>query len=215
MKTIILNLRGLQSWGSSNKHVQRETRGDPTFSGVIGMICSGAGVRPESDEAAEFRGLSMAVRVQLEGRKLCDYQTARGFRNIADISTALNIQVWKYYLSDACFLVALSGKNRVIESVEKALTYPKYHLYLGRMAFPPCSPIVVCTMDGSNPHKALLDIKNDFLEERGILPKLSPGDDSAKRYVVLSKSPSVSSEKIKDMPTSDGYAVRIVDHVHQ
>lgn len=47
----------------------------------------------------------------------------------------------RYYLSDAVFVVGLSGETSLIEALNEALVKPKFPLYLGRRAFPPMTPI--------------------------------------------------------------------------
>lgn len=44
MSVLLLQLAGpLQSWGDSSRFVRRETRNEPTKSGVIGMLASAQG----------------------------------------------------------------------------------------------------------------------------------------------------------------------------
>ena len=47
----------------------------------------------------------------------------------------------RYYLSDACFLVALGGPRELLESIDAALRLPRRPLYLGRRSCPADVPL--------------------------------------------------------------------------
>ena len=47
----------------------------------------------------------------------------------------------RYYLADACFLVALGGSREMLEKVETALRLPRRPLYLGRRSCPADTPL--------------------------------------------------------------------------
>lgn len=48
---------------------------------------------------------------------------------------------YRYYLSDARFLVALGADRAVLETLEQAIHSPKWPLYLGRRSCPPDYPL--------------------------------------------------------------------------
>lgn len=55
---------------------------------------------------------------------------------------------YRYYLSDAAFLVALESDDKsLLESIASALQKPVYPLYLGRKSCPPTLPIVLGVKD--------------------------------------------------------------------
>ena len=55
---------------------------------------------------------------------------------------------YRYYLSDAVFLVALESDDKLLlESIASALQKPVYPLYLGRKSCPPTLPIVLGVKD--------------------------------------------------------------------
>ena len=83
---LLLRLAGpMQSWGIGSRFAMRDTAPEPTKSGVLGLICSAAGI-PRDDEAslAELAVLRMGVRVDREGRVAEDFQTIGGGRPGAD-----------------------------------------------------------------------------------------------------------------------------------
>ena len=87
MSVLLLRLAGpMQSWGTSSRFTERDTRREPSKSGVIGLACAALGKpRQEKPEHAdrwptleELSDLRMGVRVDLEGQVRKDYQTAGG-----------------------------------------------------------------------------------------------------------------------------------------
>lgn len=212
MKTVVLRLKGLQSWGDSSKEVYRETLDYPTFSGVIGLISSALGVRSFEEKAKDLRSLKMAIRFNnyeydngsgtkkyVYSRKECDYQTANGFRNLANKNTLKDsVQTWRRYLSDADFFVALTGEDSLVEEVAVALKSPKYHLFLGRLAFAPTTPVLTSVSNHENPLDALKEVK---------------GNTGMIRFVVESTEKNISSERVRDMPVDNTYKYRTVNSI--
>ncbi|WP_326503389.1 type I-E CRISPR-associated protein Cas5/CasD [Rothia nasimurium] len=130
MKTLVLKLRGpLQSWGSDSRYHTRSTHTAPTKSGVLGLLAAAQG-RYRTDNISDLAGLEFAVRIDQPGNLERDYQAARepGAKTV-NLST-------RYYLSDAIFLVAVSGSDELIESLAKAVKSPVFPLYLGRRNCP-------------------------------------------------------------------------------
>ncbi|MCS6883971.1 MAG: type I-E CRISPR-associated protein Cas5/CasD [Acidobacteriota bacterium] len=148
MPTLLIRLVGpMQSWGTLSRFSIRETSTEPSKSGVIGLLCAALG-KPRDQSTIddeEFRSIAtlrMAVRVDREGIVKYDYQTAQ---NIAQVSGGQPKETEtspKYYLSDACFVVGLEGKDpNLLHQLNHALKFPKWQLYLGRKAFVPSLPV--------------------------------------------------------------------------
>ncbi|NMN01736.1 type I-E CRISPR-associated protein Cas5/CasD [Bifidobacterium panos] len=142
MSVLLLQLAGpLQSWGDSSRFIRRETKREPTKSGVIGMLASAQG-RAREESIEDLLKLSFGVRVEQEGRLLCDLQTEKSltrtktgkFEKVMPLTN-------RYYLADARFLVALGADVSLLESLDQALRSPRWPLYLGRRSCPPEFPI--------------------------------------------------------------------------
>lgn len=141
--TLLLRLVGpMQSWGFRSRFDNRDTALEPTRSGVIGLLCAALGIsRDEPERLAPLSALKMGVRVDAPGRVLVDYHTAQRVAR-ADGGIAGTMQSWRYYLSDARFLVGLeSGDVHFLASLEAALRDPVWPLCLGRKSFVPSLPI--------------------------------------------------------------------------
>lgn len=141
---LLLVLEGpLQSWGTQSRFSHRETDFEPSKSGVLGLVGAALGM-PRDDEAMLRRlaDLSMAVRVDREGRILIDYHTVGGgtFRGRPHgvYGTKDTVPTRRFYLMDACFVVGLSGEDHsLIDGIVEAFGCPRWPLYLGRRS---CSP---------------------------------------------------------------------------
>lgn len=143
MSVLLLQLAGpLQSWGDSSRFVRRETRNEPTKSGVIGMLASAQG-RSREDSIEDLLRISFGVRIEQRGRVIRDLQTEKSLirkRNSNKFDKEMPL-TYRYYLSDARFLVALSADRSVLETLEHAVHSPKWPLYLGRRSCPPDYPL--------------------------------------------------------------------------
>lgn len=139
----LLQLAGpLQSWGDSSRFVRRETRNEPTKSGVIGMLASAQG-RNREDSIEDLLGLSFGVRIEQRGRIIRDLQTEKSMtrkRNSNRFDKEMPL-TYRYYLSDARFLVALGAKRELLETLDQAIHTPKWPLFLGRRSCPPDYPL--------------------------------------------------------------------------
>lgn len=148
-----LRLEGpLQSWGERSRWTVRDTRTEPTKSGVIGIIAaaSGWGLDDEGDanSAALARELGMGVRVERPGQVIRDYHTVVGgvlsaqgkVKITATTREPETVVSERYYLSDACFLVALAGPAEKLEQARDALRDPTWPPFLGRRSCPPSAP---------------------------------------------------------------------------
>ena len=135
MAVLLLRLAApLQAWGSSSKFIVRSTEREPTKSGVIGMIAAALGIQRNDDpqKLVPLTTLRFGVRADKEGVLLKDFHTVQvpGEKH-PEVS-------YRYYLSDAVFLVALGSDDKsLLESIASALQKPVYPLYLGRKSCPP------------------------------------------------------------------------------
>ncbi|MBO4208859.1 type I-E CRISPR-associated protein Cas5/CasD [Micromonospora echinofusca] len=148
MSVLLLRLAGpLQSWGSSSRFTRRGTEIAPTKSGVIGLLAAARGAR-RTEPLTDLLGLQFGVRLDQPGQILRDFQTARSLdgRQPAKLT-------YRFYLSDAVFLAAVSGEPELLHGLADALHRPRFPLYLGRRSCPPAGPISLGvheqTLDGA------------------------------------------------------------------
>ncbi len=168
--TVFLRLEGpLQAWGDNSKFVIRRTVDAPTKSGVLGLVCSAMGwSRRESREhLRDLNTLALGVRIDRSGTLWWDYHTvgascgvltAQGIvKKTASTGEFETLISRREYLCDASFLVVLQGDTELIQTVVRALEYPKWPLFLGRKACPPSVPILVTRLRGDGTREADTD----------------------------------------------------------
>ena len=157
MATLLLRFAApMQSWGDESKYDIRQSWREPSKSGVIGLLDAAMGLRRDSDEVARLSSaLRMGVRVDMPGRVIMDYQTARPPKynskrevrylpNGAPMMADSPYVTSRYYLCDACFLVGLESPDEaLLEVLADSLRAPCFPLYLGRRACPPTLPILL------------------------------------------------------------------------
>lgn len=144
MSVLLLRLAGpLQSWGADSRFSRRETRPEPTRSGVLGLLAAAQG-RRRTDPLEDLVSLRFGVRLDQPGRLVRDFQTARSLdgQRTMPLST-------RYYLADALFLAAVEGNDAMIDALVDALRRPRFPLYLGRRSCPPAGPLVAGVRDGA------------------------------------------------------------------
>lgn len=141
--TLALRLAGpLQSWGMEGQFLFRDTHTQPTKSGVVGMIAACLG-RPRGADIGDLVGLRMAVRTDQPGTPMRDYHTisrtdgttlptASGKKK-----TDKTAETWRWYLTDAVFVVTLTGDRGLVERISGAVDHPVYAPVLGRRS---CAP---------------------------------------------------------------------------
>lgn len=157
MAVLLLRLCGpMQSWGTQSRFTNRDTELEPSKSGVIGLICAALGkpreekLRPDLPSLEELANLKMGVRVDREGKVERDFHTAGGAHLkrdsdygviSADGKNKKTIISDRFYLADACFLVALKGDLSLLTQIDTHVRNPVWQLYLGRKSFVPAAPV--------------------------------------------------------------------------
>lgn len=145
MKTLIIKLAGpLQSYGNEATFNRRTSYHYPSKSAVLGIIAAALGYRRDDSQIRGLNQLQMAVRIDQPGRTMTDFQTVEYDQKHHKRSLS-----YRDYLQDAVFVVAISGKDKIIENIQFALHHPKFQLYLGRRANVPAGPLKTKTFDDS------------------------------------------------------------------
>ncbi|MBT0566992.1 type I-E CRISPR-associated protein Cas5/CasD [Williamsia sp. CHRR-6] len=142
MSTLVVCLAGpMQAWGASSRFTKRDTRREPTKSGVIGLLAAAQGLR-RADSIEHLLGLRFGVRVDREGTLMRDFQTARSLdeKKTMPLST-------RYYLADAIFVAGVEGPADLIGTLADALRRPVFPLFLGRRSCPPSRPPLMTVAD--------------------------------------------------------------------
>jgi CRISPR system Cascade subunit CasD len=140
----------MQSWGTQSRFTNRDTEMEPTKSGVIGLLCAALG-RPRNASISDLSELKMGVRVDREGVLKKDYHTAQNVAKAGGGKPKECEPSERFYLADACFLVALEGKSILLEKIDAALEKPVWQVYLGRKSFVPGLPVRL--KDGFRPEE--------------------------------------------------------------
>ncbi|MFF8414503.1 type I-E CRISPR-associated protein Cas5/CasD [Streptomyces omiyaensis] len=153
----------LQSWGAASENNRRETRPEPTKSGVVGLLAAAAG-RRRGEQITDLAGLRLAVRADQPGSLLRDYHTlsepggapllsaqvnAKGLQKRTSPAKPTHI-TYRYYLQDAVFVAALQGPRPLIEALAHAVRNPAFPLALGRRSCVPSGPLLLGTITGSS-----------------------------------------------------------------
>lgn len=128
----------MQSWGTRSRFDHRDTWPYPTKSGVVGLLAAALG-RDRKEAVSDLAALRMGVRVDRKGVLKVDYQTAQNVLT-ADLKAKENVVSWRYFLSDAAFLVGLEGDGELLPKLHEALKTPHFPLYLGRKSYVPSPP---------------------------------------------------------------------------
>lgn len=138
MTTLLMRLAGpMQAWGDSSRFAHRQTRHEPTKSGVLGLLAAAQG-RRRTDPIEDLAQLRFGVRVDQRGSLIRDFQTAHHL-----ISGKPMPLTYRYYLSDAVFVAAVEGDRALLEGLHDALRSPAFPLYLGRRSCPPAAPVAL------------------------------------------------------------------------
>jgi len=207
---LLLRLEGpLQAWGHQSRLRVRETAREPTLSGVVGLIACCMGLRRNTPlgELAE-PGLQMAVRIDRPGTLLRDYHTVgagygimaanRKVKHTAETDEPETLPTERFYLSDASFLVVLSGEVPLLDRIERALHRPVWPPFLGRKSCPPAEPIFA----GRVASPSLLDALSTALWRPRLNKTDLPPDDV--RCVVECRPDEPGAVQRFDRPVSFG-----------
>jgi CRISPR system Cascade subunit CasD len=144
----------LQSWGGPSRYNQRETRPQPTKSGILGLLAAAEG-RDRETSLTDLVGLQLGVRVDQPGTLLRDYHTYSDYRGVPLLSAKTNAKgqqirttpakytgvTRRFYLQDAVFVAYLRGPKVLLRSLEEAVRNPVFPLCLGRRSCPPTGPV--------------------------------------------------------------------------
>ncbi|MGW0811404.1 type I-E CRISPR-associated protein Cas5/CasD [Nonomuraea sp. NPDC002799] len=186
--TLVLRLAGpLQSWGDRSVFNRRDTRPEPTKSGVLGLLAAASG-RAREEPLDDLLGLQLGVRVDQPGSLLRDYHTVSDYRGRplpqAGVS-AKGLQkptspakythvTQRFYLQDAVFLAALHGPTALVETLAEAVRRPAFPLALGRRSCVPTQPLFLAIREQSllevlkgEPWQATQTAKQLYARDRG------------------------------------------------
>ena len=145
-RVLALRLAGpLQAWSATSRFNRRETDLWPTKSGVLGLLAAAQGLR-RGDSIEQLLGLALGIRADQPGKLLRDYHTISTLTGDPLLSAATNSKgtqkatspkkftsvTERFYLQDACFVVAVEGPADFVNHLAHAVSQPAFPLYLGR-----------------------------------------------------------------------------------
>lgn len=140
MATLLIPLVGpLQSWGLDSRFDLRLTAQEPSFSGVLGLVCAALG-RVRSEPVDDLASLNFGVRADAEGELLRDYHTVKDCITASGSAGGTAVTT-RWYLADAAFTAALEGPEDLLARIHNALRNPVWGLALGRKACLPTVPM--------------------------------------------------------------------------
>jgi CRISPR system Cascade subunit CasD len=138
---LLLRLEGpMQAWGLARRFPDRDTALEPTLSGVVGLLGAALG-RDRSEDISDLAALRMGVRVDREGTRFRDFQTADGGKSGRPGRPGEMVLSNAWYLSGASFLAGLEGDAALLGACDQALGQPRWPLCLGRRSCSPSVPI--------------------------------------------------------------------------
>jgi CRISPR system Cascade subunit CasD len=192
------------------------------------MLAAAAGLE-RGEDISRFGPLTMAIRADHEGSMAREFQTAIGVVR-ADGSISSDAQmIFRDYLADACFHVAIAGEADTIERVHGDLQQPKYPLFLGRKSYVPSVPVVYPERESvlnefDDPLEVLVRLPVTThpagigLSRPDLVPPDWGGPTRSVRLVVTSRNPSEDTRP--DLPLSFDiynrqYASRFVETLYR
>lgn len=155
--SLVLRLAGpLQSWGERSQFNRRETSGEPTKGGILGLLAAASG-RRRQDPIEDLLNLRVGVRIDQAGTLLRDYHTVSDYRGRQLLSATVGSKglqkptspakfthiTQRFYLQDAVFVTAINGPPSLLADLRQALRHPAFPLALGRRACVPTQPLVL------------------------------------------------------------------------
>lgn len=159
--TLVLRLAGpIQSWGGESQFNRRDTRNEPSKSGIIGLLAAARGHR-RTDPLDELLTINLGIRIDQPGTVLRDYHTVSDYRGVPLLSAQVGRSgaqkptspkkptavTQRFYLQDAVFVAAIGGPRELVSSLAGAVRRPRFPLALGRRSCVPAQPLVL-THDG-------------------------------------------------------------------
>ncbi|MCW4353528.1 type I-E CRISPR-associated protein Cas5/CasD [Hoyosella sp. YIM 151337] len=191
MTTLIIRLAApLQAWGAASRYTRRDTRHEPTKSGIIGLLAAAQGCR-RTDDISHLAGLRFGVRVDQQGTLIRDFQVARSL----DGSKTLPLS-YRYYLADAAFIAGVEGGQELISGLSEALINPTFPLYLGRRSCPPSEPLLMEVTD----EPLLAALQDQPWRAAEWYQRKQP--DRLRLRIVIDSDGDDSAELVRDQPRS-------------
>lgn len=154
---LVLRLAGpMQSWGGQSQFNRRDTRNEPTKSGLIGLLAAAQG-RRRTDPIEDLITLDLGIRTDRAGSLLRDYHTVSDFRGRPLLSASVTTRgvqkptapakhtgvTQRFYLQDAVFVAAIYADTELIAGLAAAVRAPAFPLALGRRACVPTQPLII------------------------------------------------------------------------
>lgn len=195
--SLVLHLHGpLQAWGSRSRFDTRSTEAAPTKSAIVGMLAAALG-RRRGSSVEDLAALLLTTRVDRPGRILRDYHTVgaaypqgQRLRRAEDGRERSDpIVSERFYLADAAFTVAITGRAALIDELDAALRRPRWALALGRRCCPPAEPFLLGRSD---------DDPVQILEQR--LPVVRDTQRNGTSVTFTTDDPAGDQTNIRDQP---------------
>jgi CRISPR system Cascade subunit CasD len=140
----------------------RDTAPFPTRSALIGLFAAAEGIGRGDGRLDRYDSLRITVRVDRPGIRIVDYHTvgggmpkARTAATSGGSNKGAAVVTRRHYLSDAVFVVAVSGPDQVLADLANALRRPHWAPYLGRRSCVPDEPFLL-RAHAENPERELL-----------------------------------------------------------
>lgn len=211
----------LQSWGGEGRFNRRDTRPQPTKSGVTGLLAAAAG-RAREQDITDLLAMRLAVRADQPGTLLRDYHTVSDYRDVPLLSTKVNAKgqqqpagksthvTERFYLQDAVFVAAITGPLETIDMLAQALKNPAFPLALGRRSCPPSGRLLLDTYRGMTVDQVLDTIPWQAAEHTK-LRRLRQDGMSATATVSLpiTVEDPAGTDQLTDVPSSFSLRARV------
>lgn len=169
---LLMRLYGpLASWGEIAVGEQRHSAVHPSRSALIGLLAAALGV--ERDDAASqaslIQGYRFGIKLECAGSPLRDYhtiqsgvplrkarlRTRRQELQADKVDTLLSAREYRCDSLSTVAVEALDDAPHTLNELAKALTRPRFPLYLGRRSCPLALPLAACVVRAANLRVAL------------------------------------------------------------
>jgi len=150
----------LVSWGEIAVGGERHSNSHPSKSAIIGLVSSALGIRRDEEKRLNtlVNLLGVGIKCYSDGSMLRDFHTSQVPKKVnkvvhytrrAELLASPNkigtILSRREYRCDALSVIAIyikkESQNFLLESIEKALKNPIFHLYFGRKSCVPALPL--------------------------------------------------------------------------